>query len=204
VIDLLRFVVDLDLPLAGHGYDVGQDIRDADDIGDDPNGGIGAPWILAVLFLTLVTGGVLVWLNPSVLVRLRAVAPKALILVVIAAPLIAWTASSRGDEPVEDLAVERWEGINGVPELLVSLGDKALNSLETTNGKKVVRVECVDREGKVVLDAEQRWPFIYELGYEYAHTHQQATREQLQRANRCRVLGTRMRLEAGVKGALTR
>jgi hypothetical protein len=204
VIDLLGFVVDLDLPLAGHGYDVGQDLRDADDIGDDPNGGIGAPWILAALFLTLVTGGVLVWLNPSVLVRLRAVAPKALILVVIAAPLIAWTASSRSDETVEDLTVERWEGINGIPELLVSLGDKALNSLETTNGKKVVRVECVDREGQVVLDAEQRWPFIYERGYEYAHTHQQATQEQLQRANRCRVLGARIRLEAAVKGALTR
>jgi hypothetical protein len=203
VIDLLGLVVDLDLPLAGHGYDVGgPNVPDADDIGDDPNGGLGAPWILAATFLALSTVGLLVWLNPSgAMARLRTYGPKALIVLIIAAPLVAWTASSR-DDGEKSLTVERWTALDGTPELLVSLGDKALNVLATTNGKRVVRVKCVDRDGRIVLDAKQKWPFIYERGYEYAHAHQKTSRQQLQRADRCRLQGTLVRLEAAVKGAL--
>lgn len=206
MIHLLDLLTGIELPLGGHGYDVGsQNIPDADDIGDDPNGGIGAPWILGALFLTLSAVGFLVWLDPSgAIAKLKAYGPKIVILLIIAAPLVAWTASSRDDGERRSLMVERWTRLDGVPELLVSLGDKAMNTLATTNGKKVVRVKCIDRDGEVVLDAKQKWPFIYERGYEYAHTHQPATREQLQRADRCRLLGARTRLEASVSGALTR
>jgi hypothetical protein len=63
--------------------------------------------------------------------------------------------------------VERWTNDARAPELIISLGEKGLNALETTDGKRIVRVECVDREGQVVLDAEQRWPFIDgEPGYD--------------------------------------
>lgn len=200
----LPFLLELDLPLAGHGYGFTENTPGGDSDVDDAGGGIGTMWIAAVSLIAVATAGLLVWLNPSLLAKLRASTPKLLILVVIAAPLVGWTAFSRGDDVAESLIVERWTSLEGVPELLVSLGDKALNTPETTSGKKAVRVLCVARDGTVVLDAEQKWPFIYERGYDYAHAHQPATREQLQRIDRCRLVGPRIPLEAGVKGALAR
>jgi hypothetical protein len=156
-----------------------------------------------VLLLAVVTVGILVAVSPpSTRAKLRLVAPIAFTLVVIAMPLIVWTASSGGDE--KSLFVERAISLTGAPELIVSLGDDDLNRMETTRGRRVVRVQCVGRRGQTVVDATQRWPFIYEKGYEYPHIHQAASREQVQRADRCRVRGTRVRLEAGVEGALRR
>jgi hypothetical protein len=195
----------IDLPSleAGHQYDF-RDVPPGESGGDGEEGGIGTPWIIAVVVLALLAVALLVSLNPSkAIARLKALAPKALILVVIAVPLIAWAASSGGD--AASLSVERWTNDVGAPELIISLGAQDLNTLETTNGKRTVRVECVGRDGDVVLDAEQRWPFVDgEPGYDSPHAHQVASREQLQRADRCRLRGTRVQLEASVKGALTR
>jgi hypothetical protein len=135
-------------------------------------------------------------------VNVRAVAPLALIVAVIAVPLVLWTASSGGEDEF-DLKVERFTSVTGAPELLVSLGDEVLNTLEETEGERTVRIACSSRDGKPLLDGEQKWPFIREKGYEFAHTHQAATPEEVQRAARCRVLGTRVTLEADVEGALS-
>jgi hypothetical protein len=191
-------------PLAGHtGYNPGN-VPPGDSGGDGGlGGGLGAPWIVAALVVGLVGVAALVWLSPaSTRARLRALAPKALILVVIAAPLVAWAAASqRGGG--EKLIVERWVNPAGAVQLIVSLTDEGLNTLQTTDGRRAVRIECFDRDGQVVLDAEQRWPFrVNEAGYDYPHVHQAATREQLQRADRCELRGTRVRLEADVKGVL--
>jgi hypothetical protein len=185
---------------AGHGLDLGGN-SGGDSGGDGGVAGISTVWIIALLALTLVTIGLLVWLNPSGARRLRSIAPKALIAILIAAPLVAWTVSSRGGEP--SLLVERWIADDGNPELIVSLGRDELNTLETTNGKRVVGVRCVDDEGAVLLDAEQKWPFLNEAGYDYPHAHQPGGRDQLQRADSCRLQGTRVRLEADVEGTLT-
>jgi hypothetical protein len=189
--------------LAGHGYDVGGSGRES--AGDDDGiAGISTLWIVAVLSLTLLTAGLVVWLDPGARRKLRSVGPKALIAVIIAAPLVVWTATAGGDENIENLMVERWIAPNGAYELLVSLGEDDLNTLRTTKGKKNVRVVCVGRGGQLVLDAEQKWPFPNEAGYDYPHAHQAASREQLQRADSCRLRGTRIRLEAEVEGALPR
>lgn len=201
---LLLVFAQFDFPsvLAGHGYQF-RDVPSGEPGSDEEEGGIGTAWILAVLFLALLTVGVLVSLDPSgARKKLRRVAPKALILVAIAAPLVAWTASAGGDE--KSLTVERSVGLYGAPELLISLGDEDLNTLETTDGERFVHVECVGRDGQVVLAADQAWPFVDEPGFDYPHAHQVATREQLQRADRCRLGVTRVRLEADVSGVLTR
>jgi hypothetical protein len=78
-----------------------------------------------------------------------------------------------------------------------------LNTLNATNGKRTVRVECLGRGGQAVLDAKQKWPFVKEPGYDFPHAHQAASPEQVQRADRCRVTGTGVTLEADVEGALT-
>jgi hypothetical protein len=193
----------LDFPtlFGGHTYDTGASPpRDSD--GGGP-GGIGTASIVAVLVVTLVTVGLLASLNPaSARSKMRSAGPAALMGVAIATPLVLWAASSGGVE--QSLIVERATGLTGAPELLVNLTDEDLNKLQTTRGRRAVRVECLGRGGKVVLDAKQRWPFINEPGYDYPHAHQRATRDQLVRADRCRLRGTRVRLEAEVEGALIR
>jgi hypothetical protein len=204
---LVFALVDFRFPqiLAGHGYDVGGNTPAGESDGSDDEGGIGTMWILAASGLALVTAAILIGLDPSgAKAKLRGVAPKAVLLVIIAVPLIAWTATSSGDGDGPNLIVERAIGLDGAPELLVSLGDDDLNTLESTGGKKAVGLECVGREGRVVFAAEQPWPFVDEPGYDYPHAHQPASREQLQRADRCSLQGTRKRLEADVQGPLPR
>jgi hypothetical protein len=187
---------------AGHQYNF-NDAPPGESGGNGGGGGIGTPWIIAVAALAVLAVALLVSLDPSrAIPRLKAVAPKALLLVVIAAPLIAWAVTSNGDG--QRLIVERWTSDAGTPELIISLGATDLNALETTDGKRTVRVECFDRDGQVVLAAEQRWPFIDgEPGYDSPHAHQAASREQLQQADHCWLRGTRIRLDATVEGVLT-
>jgi hypothetical protein len=200
---LLSALLELDLPtfIGGHGYDVGGSPR-SESGGDDGGGGIGTGPIVAVVVLTLVTVGLLVALSPArATAKVKTVGRGSLIVAVITMPLIVWAGSSGGDE--KNLIVERATGRTGAPEFIVSLADKKVNTLATSNGKRTVRVECRGREGQVVLDAKQKWPFINEPGYDYPHAHQPASREQLQQADRCRLRGTRVSLEADVEGALT-
>jgi hypothetical protein len=194
----------LDLPtvFGGHTYDIGGS-SSRESGGGDGGGGIGTASIVAVLAVILVAVGALASLNPaSARRRLKTGAPVALMGVIVAMPLVLWATSSGGAE--QGLIVERATGLTGGPELLVNLVDKDLNTLRTTRGRRTVRVECLGRGGRVVVDASQKWPFINERGYDYPHVHQRATREQLVEAERCRLRGTRIRLEADVEGALIR
>jgi hypothetical protein len=194
----------LDLPtvIGGHTYDIGSS-SSRESGGGDGGGGIGTASIVAVLVVTLVTVGLLASLNPSsARSKLRSAGPAALMVVIVAMPLVLWAASSGGVE--QGLIVERATDLPGGPELLVNLADKDLNKLQMTRGRRAVRVECLGGGGEVVIDARQKWPFINEPGYDYPHVHQRATREQLIRVERCRLRGTRIRLEADVEGALIR
>jgi hypothetical protein len=190
--------------LAGHGYDVGTDPRGDPSGGGGEEGGIPMLWILAGVLLVVVTVGLLVSLNPSAArAKLKTIGPIAVLLIVIAAPLVAWTAASGGGQ--ETLIVERWMTDAGKPELIVSLREDDLNQLETTDGKKVVGFVCVNGSDQVVLDVEQKWPLPYvnERGYRYPHAHQPASLDQVLKADNCRLRGTTVELEADVKGVLT-
>jgi hypothetical protein len=213
---LLSVVGALDFPIivGGHQYDF-RGSPSGENGGDDGGGGIGMGSIVAVLFLALVTVGALAWLNRreqgprdedrvGSLQKMKSMAPLALTAVLIATPLAVWAASSGDEDDDETLVVERATGTTGSPELIVYLEDDHLNRLKTTNGKRAVRVECLGREGQVVLDSKQRWPFINnEPGFDAPHIHQTASREQVQQADRCRLRGTRVRLEADVEGIVT-
>jgi hypothetical protein len=194
-------LLELPLLIAGHTYDTGAAPR-AESGGDDGAGGIGTASIVAVLALTVVTVAVLVLLDPArARAKLKAVLPGLPIVAIVAAPLVVWASTSGGEE--KGLIVERGPGLTAKRELIVSLGDEDLNTLKMTNGKRTVQVECLSRDGGAVLIDQRKWPFINERGYDYPHVHQPASREQLQEAARCRLRGTRVRLEAGVEGALT-
>ena len=165
--------------------------------GGDDGGGIGVVPIVAVLVLTLVTIGLLVGLDRPE--RLKSLAPAAFLGVIIVVPLVLWTVSAGSDDR-GSLLVERGADAKGVPGFVVSIADKKLNRLKTTKGKKTVRLECFGRKGQMLVNATQRWPFFTERGFPYPHIHQPATLEQLQQADRCRLRGSHVRLEADVEG----
>jgi hypothetical protein len=202
----LLFFVGLDFfttILAGHGLDVGSSSsRDSD--GEDKIAGLTLPWILAASSVALVAAGVLLWLNPDARRRARRVAPIGVIALVITAPLVAWTASAGEKEKPQNLRVQRETALTGAPELLVSLGEDDMNTLKTTGGKRSIRIVCVDRDRQVVMNRKKKWPFVNERGYDYPHVHLVATRAEVQRAQRCRLRGTRIFLEAKVEGRLPR
>jgi hypothetical protein len=193
--------------VAGHGYDVGGSGRESD--GETEIAGLSMMWVLAAGGLALVTAALLVWTSPETRaklarVRWRAVAPKAAIVLIIAAPLVAWTATSGEEEKTPDLRVQRSTALTGAPELLVSLGEDDLNKPQTNGGKRSVRIVCVGRDEKVVLNVKKQWPFMNELGFDYPHTHLVTSRAQVQRAQRCRLQGTKVPLAAPVDGRLPR
>jgi hypothetical protein len=206
-------LLDSILIVGGHGDSItGRSYPSGGSDGGDDGGGIGTAVIVAVLVLTAATVALLAWLNRQEkgsdsehrvrALKLRSIAPAGLIAAIIATPLIVWTASSGGDDE-KSLVVERWTNDSGDPELIVSLTEEDLNTLETTDGKRTVSLRCLGRQGQTVLDTTPKWPFINEAGYEYPHAHQPATAEQVQRADSCRLRADDLSLEADVEGALT-
>ena len=202
-------LVDASLVLAGHGYDFRS--SSGGETGADDGSGLSMTWIVIVAVVVVGTMLVFTWLNrrergPEIddrgsALNLKAVAPAVFTVAVIATPLVLWTTASGGDDKA--LMVERYKNEKtNAPELLISLGDEELNTLDTTGGKKTVRIRCLDRDEQPLLTGRQKWPFILERGYEYPHVHQAATAEQVQRADECRVQGTRVKLEADVEGKL--
>jgi hypothetical protein len=130
-------------------------------------------------------------------VDLRRYAPAIVIVVLVAAPLAIWAATSggSGDGDKEGLIVERGVSLTGAPELVVSIAGPA----EVTSGASSVMVECMDKDGKVIVKAPQPWPFVDEPGYPYPHAHLADDAEKVEGARRCQVLGTNKRLEAAVQ-----
>jgi hypothetical protein len=129
---------------------------------------------------------------------LRRYGPVIVILALVAVPLAIWAATSGGSDSKEKqgLLVERSVSVTGAPELVISLVG---GGVEVTTPTDTVRIECMDKDGNVIIKGTQPWPFVEEPGYPYAHVHQSDSPEKIQGARRCRVLGTNTRLEAGVK-----
>jgi hypothetical protein len=128
---------------------------------------------------------------------LRRYAPVIVILVLVAAPLTIWAATSggSGDEDKQGLIAERGVSVTGAPELVLSIA----GDVQVTTGESSVRIECMDKDGDVIVKGTQPWPFIEEPGFPYPHVHQTDSAEKIEGARRCRVLGTDTRLEAEVQ-----
>ncbi|MDQ3659952.1 MAG: hypothetical protein M3454_02605 [Actinomycetota bacterium] len=76
----------------------------------------------------------------------------------------------------------------GQPELLVSLPDERLNTLETTGGETSVLLQCVDDAGEVAVRRRHDWPLVEEAGFP-PHIHQVARGRLLDRVRTCRLVG---------------
>jgi hypothetical protein len=128
---------------------------------------------------------------------LRRHAPVIVIVLLVVAPLAIWagTSGGSGDGDKEGLIVERGVSVTGAPELILSIA----GDVNVTSGASSVTIECVDKDGKVLIKGTQPWPFVEEPGYPYLHVHQADSPEKVEGARRCRVLGTDTTLEAKVQ-----
>jgi hypothetical protein len=120
------------------------------------------------------------------------------VLVAVAVPLVVLAlASGDGDESDEpDTASIKVERAPGLPEIVVYVEDPELNVAETARGRKRVTVECLNTADAVIYGRGYAWPFTdTDNGLLDPHVHLEMAPGQLDRVSRCRVTGTRPRLE---------
>ncbi len=129
--------------------------------------------------------------NPRILVA----AGVALIALVIVAGLSLTTGGSSDESDRTPqivrgkLTLERSTAPGAAqPELLVSLADPELNTLDVTGGERVVSLRCFDDSGSVAVRRVAEWPLVEEAGY-LPHIHQPAGRELLDSIRACRLTG---------------
>jgi hypothetical protein len=104
--------------------------------------------------------------------------------------------TGRDDDPAGGLRVERTPGTS---ELIVSVEDSERNVPGTAAGARSVMVECLDRDGEVLIRTAQAWPFAdTDGGTGDPHVHISLDPERMARVSRCRVNGTDPALEGGV------
>jgi hypothetical protein len=120
------------------------------------------------------------------------------VAVAAAAVLIVVALATRGggEEQADGLRIER--APNGA-EVVVYIENREANVPATAGGATSVMVECLDRKGKLLLRAQQVWPFTGTDGGSLApHVHMPLDPELLPRVDRCRVKGADPVLEGGL------
>jgi hypothetical protein len=135
--------------------------------------------------------------------RLPTAGLAVLLAALVVAPLAIWGGSSLWDDDEEDeLRIETLRAGGGDPELVVSLPDDDLNTLETSGGKPSVTFECLDASGAVELRVEHLFPFTdTDGGVQPPHVHQRLSRRQLSAIERCRLEDTTPPLQGPVEPA---
>src|SRR5215212_8688659 len=100
-------------------------------------------------------------------IGLRRHMPVIVIVLLVAAPLAIWAATSggSGSNTKQGLIAERSVSLTGAPEIILSIA----GDVQVTSGASTVKVKCKDNDGNVIIDTTQPWPFIEEPGYPYAH-----------------------------------
>jgi hypothetical protein len=126
----------------------------------------------------------------------RTVIPAAAVLALIVVPILIWATTSGGSD--EGLRVDEGVSLSGGPEIVVNV-PKDKNTPDETNNSSNVKLVCVDASGDTVLATDQDWPFINEPGYPLPHQHQPVTPQQLQEIAKCRLEGTKTKLEGNLR-----
>ena len=129
----------------------------------------------------------------------KKVAPAVVILAILVVPLVVAATGGGGDKGLPDLKVEQ---VLGGSSLMLTVANELNTRNVALNGKSVV-VECVDDGGRVLARSTQSWPLQTDGGYD-PHAHQLVDPEQIDAVDRCRILGTRKKLEAQPSGFVAR
>lgn len=89
----------------------------------------------------------------------------------------------------------------GSPELIVSLREQRLNTLDTTDGEASVLLRCVNKRGGETVRQMHDWPLEEEVGFS-PHVHQPIRSEVLDDLRSCRMTGKTIYFTARVKGRI--
>jgi hypothetical protein len=126
--------------------------------------------------------------NPRVRI---AVAVAAVVMIVVVGVVAA--GGSGDDGPTgpahTKLILERYLAPTGQLELLVSMEDAELNTLETTGGETSVLLRCFNRSGAENVREKAEWPLVEEAGYPIPHLHQPLRPKVLNAVRDCRLTG---------------
>ncbi len=126
----------------------------------------------------------------------KTVVPALALLALIVVPVLIWAATSGGGN--DQLRIDQGVSVYGEPEIVVYVPIKLNNPAEAHNSTNV-RLVCENGGGDTVLATTQPWPFINEPGYPYPHIHQPVDPAQLQAIAKCRVEGTKTKLEGNLR-----
>jgi hypothetical protein len=126
----------------------------------------------------------------------KTILPALVILALIVVPVLVWATTSGGSD--DNLRIDQGVSVYGEPEIVVNVPPK-LNTPAEANNSTNVRLTCVDGGGGKVLATDQGWPFINEPGYPLPHIHQPVTPAQMQKIAKCRIEGTRTKLEGNLR-----
>lgn len=118
--------------------------------------------------------------------------------------IVAGGSEGGGDKPVRtvraQLTLERSvRPDTGQAELLVSLPEERLNTLETTGGETSVLLRCFDRPGAETIRQQTEWPLLEEVGFP-PHIHQPVRPQVLDRVRGCRLTGSGIDFAGRVAG----
>jgi hypothetical protein len=126
----------------------------------------------------------------------RTVIPALAVLALIVVPILIWATTSGGSD--KELRIDEGVSVTGGPEIVVNV-PKDRNTPGETRNSSNVKLVCLDAGGDTVLATDLDWPFINEPGYPLPHQHQAVTPEQLQEIAKCRLEGTKTKLEGNLR-----
>jgi hypothetical protein len=121
------------------------------------------------------------------------------VLLAVSIPLVIVAVSGGGgggeDEPQDSLLVER---STQRPELIVYVTPD-LNLAERAGNRRMVTLECIDAEGRVLATRQERWPLTdTDQGTLDPHTHLPLDPARIAEVARCRLDGTEPLIEGPV------
>jgi hypothetical protein len=120
------------------------------------------------------------------------------VLLAVSVPLVVIAAAGGGSDDAGEAGLRIEPSKQGLPEVVLYLEDIAVNTPETTDGARRVRVTCTDSDGVIVFRGSERWPFRDTDGGKFdPHVHVFVDPAVLGKISRCRLVGTDPLIEGG-------
>src|SRR5688572_16831355 len=121
--------------------------------------------------------------------RTRVVALVVLLVVSVPLVFVALAGSGGDDEEGAELRVER---STEAPEMLIFITEESANTPGRAGGRRSVRVECLDEDGRVIASQDDPWPMTETDGNRLSpHAHVPVSPDRIGEIASCRLSGTK-------------
>jgi hypothetical protein len=121
------------------------------------------------------------------------------VILAVSVPLGVVAVAGSGGEEEESSGELRVERSTELPEMLIYITDESANTPERTDGRRSVRVECLDDDGNVIASQDDAWPMTQTDGNTLSpHAHVPVDPARIGEITSCRLRGTKPLLQADV------